>query len=107
MSFRDDLFSHPSERTIEAVETPAGTTYVRTLMVGEKDRFDVSSAKDGQFRARLVMACCCDEQGRPVFQDGDVHRLNDMPVHLLEPIVDAAIRLNKIGPQDAEAIRGN
>ena len=107
MSFRDTVFSRPTERTIEPVETPAGRTYVRTLMVGEKDQFDIVAAKDKMFRAHLLVACCCDEAGRPEFTQDDLHRLNDQPVHLVEPIIDAAIRLNRIGPEDAEAIRKN
>ena len=105
--FRDQLFARPADRTIEPVETPAGTTYVRTLMVGEKDQFDVGAAKDQMFRARLVVACCCDQYGHPEFAPGDVFRVNDLPVHFVEPIVDAAIRLNRIGPGDAESIRKN
>lgn len=105
--FRDQLFNQPAIRTIEPVETPAGRTYVRSLMAGEKDEFDKLAVKDGKFRARLVVACCCDEHGQAEFQPGDVHRVNDMPLHLIEPIVDAAIRLNRIGPGDAEAIRKN
>lgn len=107
MPFRDELFSRPADRVIEPVETPAGPTFVRTLMCGEKDSFDLGAAKDGMFRARLILACCCDEHGRPEFGAEDLRRVNDLPVHQVEPIVDAAIRLNKIGPGDAEAIRKN
>jgi len=107
MSFRDSLFAAPADRTIEKVDTPAGPTFVRSLMVGEKDAFDTSAAKDGMFRARLIVACCCDEHGRPEFQSSDVHRVNDLPVSFVEPIVDAAIRVNRIGPGDAESIRKN
>jgi hypothetical protein len=105
--FRDDLFAQPAGRTIEPVETPAGRTFIRSLMAGEKDRFDIAAAKSGEFRARLVQASCCTEAGQLEFTEADLHRINDLPLHLIEPIVDAAIRLNKIGPGDAEVLRKN
>lgn len=107
MSFRDELFAQPAERTIESVETPAGKTFVRSLMAGEKDKFDRAAHQRGRFRARLIVACCCDEGGNPIFNEADIPRLDDMPVPLIEPIVDAAIRVNRMSPEDAEAIRKN
>ena len=105
--FRDDLFAASTDRVIEPVETPAGKTFVRTLMVGEKDRFDTQAAKSKMFRAHLVLACCCDEQGRPEFQEPDLYRINDLPMSFIEPIVDAALKLNRIGVEDSETIRKN
>ena len=49
--FRDDLFAQPTGRTIEPIETPAGTVLSRSMMAGEKDKFDLAAAKDGKFRA--------------------------------------------------------
>ena len=57
--------------------------------------------------ARLVQATVCDEAGQLVFTEADIPRLNDLPLYLIEPLVDAAIRINKIGPGDSEAIRKN
>lgn len=105
--FKEALFAASADRIIEPVETPAGKTYIRSLMAGEKDKFDVGASKDGMFRAHIVVASCCNEHGVPEFNGGDLLRINDLPLHLVEPIVDAAIKLNRIGPGDAEAIRKN
>lgn len=105
--FKDTLYSQPAGRTIEPVQTPAGLTYVRTLMTGEKDQLEIESGKDKMIRAHIIVACCCDEHGNAEFTKADLYRLNDQPVHLIEPIVEAAIRLNRIGPDDAEIIRKN
>ena len=104
--FRDTLLKTPQHK-VEPVETPAGKTFVRTITAGEKDEFDRQASKDGKFRCRLVMLCCCSEDGKPEFTNLDLPALDDLPVTVLEPIVDAALSLNRIGAKDAEEIRKN
>jgi hypothetical protein len=99
--FRAAFFAAPVGRRVEPVETAFGTVHVRELMTGEKDAFDTTATKDKMFRARLVVACCCDEQGRPMFSESDVHSLNQRPLAQVEPIVDAAMRLNGMRAEDA------
>lgn len=103
--FRDELLK--AKRTIEPVETPAGRTYVRTITAGEKDEFDREASKDGKFRCRLVMLCCCDEDGQAEFTNRDLPALDELPVAVLEPIIDAALRVNRISVKDSEEIRKN
>lgn len=104
--FRDSLLKG-SPHKVEPVETPAGKTFVRTITAGEKDEFDRQASKDGKFRCRLVMLSCCKEDGSPEFTNLDLPALDELPVTVLEPIVDAAIALNRIGQRDAEEIRKN
>lgn len=106
--FRDALLQQAQTgRRIEPVETPAGRTFVRTITAGEKDEFDREAQKDGKFRCRLVMLCCCTEDGRAEFTNLDLPALDELPVAVVESIVDAAIRINRMSPADAETLRKN
>ena len=107
--FRDAFFAQSASPTIEKVATTAGEAYVRSMSVGEKDTFDKAIVKDPSvsFRARLIVMCVCDCHGAPAFQTGDVHRIADFPLALVEPLVDAAIRVNKLSPKDLEALEKN
>jgi hypothetical protein len=106
--FRDTfLQSRTSGFAIEPVDTPIGPTFVRTMTAGEKDEFDQIATKDGKFRSRLVMLCCCDADGRREFTARDLADLDAMPLTAIEPIVDAAMRLNKLGPKEQEELRKN
>ena len=104
--FKQALFES-NGREIEAVETPSGKTHVRCLTVKEKDAYDVAARKSGEFRALLLVACCCNEDGEPEFDEFDVGRINQLPVWKIEPIIDAAMKINRFNQEDAEAIRKN
>jgi hypothetical protein len=95
------------DRTIEPVDTPVGTAYVRTITAGEKDDFDREYTKDGKFRCRLVLLACCTEDGRPEFTNLDLPAIDNLPITVLEPIVDAALKLNRIGTKDQDDLRKN
>ena len=107
---RDQFFAQAeSRRTVESVETPAGKVFVHSLTAGEKDRFDIAhaKAKGEHFRARLLVATARDEEGDPVFGEGDVEMLSECPVSLLEPIVEVALRVNRMTDKDAESVEKN
>ncbi len=93
----------------EEVPTPWGVLRVRAMTAGEKDRWDVHhvETKGRDFRARLVVACACDGDGRPAFSESDIPALSGLPVGALEPVVDAAIRINRMRGEDVEALRKN
>lgn len=103
--FRDELLR--ATRTVEPVETPLGPTFVRSITAGEKDELEQEHAKDGKLRCRLVVLCCCSEDGRPEFTAQDLPALDALPLSAVEPIVEAAIRLNRMSPRDAEDARKN
>lgn len=102
-----DIISNGHAVEIEPVETPLGPTFVRTISAGEKDDYDVNAAKDGRFRCRLVMLCCCDERGNREFTNEDLPALDALPFYLVEPIIDAALKINRMSRKDAEEIRKN
>lgn len=108
MSFRESLAHAPRGRSIEPVDTPLGRTFVRSLTVGEKDEWDVATQGGTRMpRVQLAIACCCAEDGTPEFTEFDVGMLRDLPSHYLEPVIDAAMRVNRFGKQEQEALRKN
>jgi hypothetical protein len=106
--FKESLFSICPDRAIEPVDTAAGRTYVRSLTVGEKDVFDANSGGGTKaVRVHLLIACCCKEDGSPEFTEFDAGELSRLPSHVVEPIVAAAMRVNRFGEGDQETIRKN
>lgn len=106
--FKESLFAFQASRQIEEVETLAGLAYVRSLTIAEKDEFD--RATDGgkkDVRAQLLIACVCDHDGNPEFSEFDLSRLNGLPAHVAEPLIDAAMKVNKFSVEDREALRKN
>ena len=85
-----------------------GSVKVKVLTSGEKDKWDVEIEKDRVgFRARLVQATVIDERGILVFAEEDVPKLMQMPVYVIEPLVDAALRINRLSKADREALEKN
>lgn len=115
MTLTREAFLAATEFPRELVDIPAlgGAVYVRVMSAAEKDRMDGEqvAAKGTQrfehFRSRLVVACACDEAGRPLFTRDDLPVLSALPVSVLEPIVEAAIRINRLGPGELDALRKN
>ncbi len=107
--FRDKFFESAPEITFEEVQTPAGPARVYMLTAGEKDAFDLAHAKaDGKhFRARLLVATVRDQEGHPAFTDVDLGRIANLPMPVVEPLVKAAIRINRMQDDEAEAVRKN
>lgn len=92
---------------VEPVDSPIGRGYVRCMTVGEKDRFDFAKDSQNNFRARLLIATVCDEQGSLLFFAKDAPALGQLPVSTAEPFIDAAIRVNKMSKEDQDALRKN
>lgn len=104
--FRESAFAHPKV-IVEPVETPAGPTFVRVVTVGEKDEFDRGFREDGKFRPRLILLACCKEDGSPEFTIGDLPTIEALPLTVMEPIIDAALSINRIGPKEQDDLRKN
>lgn len=107
--FREAFFALRGEPVFEPVQTAAGLVHVHVLTAGEKDALDFAAAKTPgvDFRARLVVAACRLPDGALAFGPADVPALSSMPYPLLEPVVEAAIRINKMTDRDAEDLRKN
>jgi len=105
--FKEALFSISTQRAIEPVDTPAVRTYVRTITVAEKDEMDATAVEGRVSRANMLITFCCKEDGSPEFDEFDGRRIEGLPLSCVEPIIDAAIRLNRLGAADVEATRKN
>lgn len=106
--FRDTLFSTPFARVIEPVETEAGTTYVRQLTLGEKEAYALATEGGKSLpTVNLLIACVCREDGTPEFTAADTLVLAALPAGLMDPVIMAAIKINKFTQQDQEALRKN
>lgn len=97
----------------ERVEVPGlgGYVFVREMSARERDRFDVEVFQDRaptevNMRAALVAACCVSSSGERLFSAEDVVQLGERSHRVLEPIVEAALRLNPFGDA-AEGAVGN
>lgn len=109
MSFRDDFFAARPAPAVERVETAAGTAIVHAMTAAEKDRFDREhvKARGQRFRARLIVATARDEKGEPLFGREDMEALDGLPVAYLEPLVEAAIRVNRMSDAEQAELEKN
>lgn len=110
MLTRDSFLAAPSLATVE-VDVPAlgGTAVVRQMTVGQRDAFEIANAADKgkYFRPRLVAASVIDQSGSLMFGPADLQALAARAGPDLEPIVDAATKLNRYAPEEVKALEGN
>lgn len=93
--------------TVEAVDTPQGQFFVRVMTAGQKDAFaeehDPNPNRD--FRARVIVATACDENGVLLFSKRDYLRIGQISADVLDPIIKAATKLNSMTDEDVEDMR--
>jgi hypothetical protein len=109
MSFRETFLSQSIEPNFEAITTPSGTVRVYAMTAGEKDAFDVAHARaEGKdFRARLIVATVRDASGNPHFRPHDIPSISAYPLPAVELLVTAAVRVNRMQDDHAEAVEKN
>lgn len=92
-----------------AIPELGGAVYVRTLTARERDAFEIANTKAHarDFRARLVVATACDEAGVDLFRVDDVAAVSNLSCSVLDPIVDAALAINRFTKGDVEAVEKN
>ncbi len=97
----------------EAIDLPGlGTVYVRGLTAGEAGKVGQMHNANQADRLAASMACWClqDAGGQPMFQPTQVAELMAWRNDLVQPIVDAVLRLSGLegGPDAAlAAAQGN
>src|SRR4051812_49072710 len=86
-----------------------GSVKVRELTAGARDRFEEQhlKAKRANFRARLVAWTVVDDDGVRLFDDNDLLSLASMPASTLDPIAEAATRVNALSTAEVEELEGN
>jgi len=95
------LAPQPLER--RPVTVPGlGSCFVRAMSAGERDEFEVahSKGKHRDFRARLVAMTVCDEDGNLAFSPADIPALSALPAATLQPLVVAAVEVNRLTEED-------
>lgn len=76
----------------------------------DRDRLEAvwtDKAQKHRARAMLVVATARTEEGGPMFGAKDIDRVSGLPAGLIEPIVEAALRVNGFTAKDVEALEGN
>ena len=105
---RDAFFAQSFEPPHEDVETAAGMVRVVGLTAGEKDAFDVVHAKaEGKDFRPARRRDLPGLRRRPIFDGPASPASPRRPLPLIEPLVNAAIRVNRISDKIAEALAKN
>jgi len=81
------------------VEIPewGGSVYVRALTGAERDQLERSLSQSSTIsRAAIVVMCCVDGDGNPLFSQSDVAALTNKNGQALERIVSAALAFNAL-----------
>jgi len=112
---REEMLAMPVGGAVHAVAVPEWGARKGVLILewtgAQRDRFEGSLAerKDRMqnFRARLISAVVCDEQGRLVFSPEDVVDLGRKSAKALDRIFSAAMELNGLSSRDVEEMEKN
>lgn len=113
---KDDFLSADRARRVEPVNIPelGGHAFLRELYGDEFDRLSRSlQGKKGVvdqrgLAARMVVACLCDESGKPIFTDADADAVNrKLPAKVLLRITKAATSINGMDDDDEAELLGN
>lgn len=110
MITRDDFFKIiPDSKTEEVEVKGVGAFRVRMLSAGERDAFEAEAMKAPapQGRARLLVATVVDADDKPLFRVEDIPAVAAKAAKYLEPLVNAAMRLNAITGRDFEELEKN
>lgn len=104
---------------IETVNVPewGGAVKVRGMTGAERDLFEshlITQDAKGRTktnmrnaRARIVVICCVDDDGKQIFQEGDIADLSRKSASALDRIYEVAATLSGIGDADLDDLLGN
>lgn len=114
---RDDWLALPAYR-IETLTHPVtgATVYVRSMTSDERDEWEAGQyqlnganivANRKQVRARLILRCLCDADGKRVFGDNDLSMIGGLDARLTDPLYEAAYKINRLSKADVEELEKN
>jgi len=100
---------------VEEVDVPewGGPVLVRGLTGRARDRYEESMLKaEGgmsydNVRAKLVVRCLVDKDGKRLFEDSDVEWLGEKSATALSRVFDVASRLSGLSKADVETLAKN
>jgi hypothetical protein len=99
-------------RRREKVSVPelGGDAYVQVITAAQRERWEDAfvgkAAHPRIVRPLLVAMAACDGRGVPLFTEDDVHAIAGLPITVVEPLFDAAVRINKVAAADVEKLEG-
>jgi hypothetical protein len=106
------LRREPVEITLPGMTEP-GVVWVHQLSARDRTEYELalregSEVTVARIREALLVVACRDEAGNPLFAADDVEWLGrEMAAAVLEPLVNAARRMNAVSDQDLEGLAKN
>ncbi len=97
----------------EDVDALGGTVRVAAVSAGARDAFELGlqdipeNERRKDFRARLVVMSCIDEDGKPLFTVDDIPALSALDAAAIDPVVEVAMRVNGLSQRDRDELEGN
>lgn len=100
-----DAFLAVDDLRREEVEVPGGTVLVRVMRMDELERFQAAAGALAEgdapsvlrWMALLLAHTLCDETGALLFGPDDVDALMRKAPETVEPLMEAALRVNRLG----------
>lgn len=97
-----ESFAQKFENKLVKIPGLDGPVYCRPLTVAEADKLARYSANE--YNARLLVTCCVDEAGKPLFMETDIPRLLRLPVGI---VADAAYEVSGHITANFDAIKNS
>lgn len=118
MYLTKDAILSADDAQIEDVHVPqwGGTVRLRGMTGAERDAFegallnkkgDADPNKLINFRARLVVRCVVDGQGKRLFEDNDAPALGKKSAAAIDVLFEAARRLSGMSDDDMQEMEAN
>lgn len=108
---REQILAAPVElerAPVTIKEWGGGPYYVRELTGFERDEWEAAIMADRvRARAITVVRTLVNEAGERVFTDADVDPLRAKSGRLIARLSEKARKLNRLGDEDVEEVRGN
>lgn len=88
-----------------------GTVHIRVMSVGEMEAYQREFAEKREsmdnWRAKLLVRCLCDKDGKPLFTAEQVEKLGTKSVKVMSRLFDLAMKHNAVTEKDVEELAKN
>jgi monomeric isocitrate dehydrogenase len=88
-----------------------GTVYIRVMSVGEMEAYQREFAEKKEkmenWRAKLLVACLCDKDGKSLFTREQIDKLGNKSVKVMARLFDLAMKHNAVTDKDVEELAKN
>lgn len=101
MLTREELLSRPVQ--VKEIELTDGTVFIRKWRGSDRTKMmQLTEAHKHKENAVVALVSLCDEQGKLLFADKELDKVNDLDSNDLAAIVKAAFEFNTITLDDAK-----